>query len=306
MSFEFVLLSFFLSFGICKAFTLDINCTQENLRGTACINYIRRYLYDYTSNQSYNRLSLPVEYPYWDPIPPSEGVDTDHVSVDCLVTFKDLISVDTVSGTMTASVFVDFFWTDKLISWDPTWTDGYGYLDIPPDLLWIPDIQVYNVVGVYERQMATAAVFLWSNGSMWWSNKGMIIFSCDYDTSDFPFDTQTCTIDFASWIYSTYQLDIANVDVVVDDQFHHLAWKTKQITAKREVRLQWEIFEFTFATYTIDVERYYDHYITTAIVPSLIITYITLVALFISEINSRLALAVTGLLTIVAVQVLQL
>eukprot|EP00602_Paraphysomonas_sp_CaronLab_P010766 CAMPEP_0185039770 /NCGR_PEP_ID=MMETSP1103-20130426/37021_1 /TAXON_ID=36769 /ORGANISM="Paraphysomonas bandaiensis, Strain Caron Lab Isolate" /LENGTH=255 /DNA_ID=CAMNT_0027578807 /DNA_START=273 /DNA_END=1037 /DNA_ORIENTATION=+ len=203
---------------------------------------------------------------------------------------------------MSASVFLDMYWTDDLISWDSKWTDGVDFMDISSHLLWMPDVQLYNVVGSFSNQMAKPAVFLSSNGNVWWSGKGMITFACSYDTTDFPFDQQRCSARFASWIYAEYQMDIRNVTVTVDDDFKILAWDVSEVTGNREVSRQWDVYDFSFAVYTITIDRYGTHYVYTAILPSLVVTYITLLALWINEVTSRLALAVTGLLTIIAVQ----
>ncbi len=54
--------------------------------------------------------------------------DTDHVKVMVQLTFKELLEVNTVSGTVTVSVFMDIQWYDALISWDPAWTEGLDYM----------------------------------------------------------------------------------------------------------------------------------------------------------------------------------
>ena len=55
--------------------------------------------------------------------------------------------------------------------------------------------------------------------------------------------------------------------------------------------------------YTISLRRYPSYYYASAIIPNLVITAIALLALFIDDINSRLAVAITALLAIVAVMV---
>ena len=67
--------------------------------------------------------------------------------------------------------------------------------------------------------------------------------------------------------------------------------------------MQWSIYQYDYAVYTINLSRYSNYYISTAIIPSLLITGLTLLALWIRDLGSRLAMGVTGLLTLVAVQV---
>ena len=97
--------------------------------------------------------------------------------------------------------------------------------------------------------------------------------------------------------------NISTVDVVVAPTFENLAWNVDSVTATREVVVQWEVYPFTFGMYTISLTRYSDHYVTTTILPGLIITSIVLCGLWMNEHGSRLSLSVTGLLTMIAIQV---
>lgn len=207
------------------------------------------------------------------------------------------------SYLVTAAVFLDMFWRDQLLNWDPRWTDGYDFFDIDHTLLWTPDLQLYNVVGSYKELMNTPALFLSSNGDAWWDAQGLISFSCVYDTSKFKFDSQQCTAVFGSWIYASYQMNISDTVAIVESSFENLAWEVTDVTAATSTSIQWNVDPYSFSSYTIKVQRYYNHYVSTAIVPSLLITYLTLLSLWIKDVNTRLSMGITGLLALVAVQV---
>ena len=53
--------------------------------------------------------------------------------------------------------------------------------------------------------------------------------------------------------------------------------------------------------YSISVSRYFQYYIYTAIIPDMFATSICVLGLWIPEVNSRLGLSVTALLTVIAV-----
>lgn len=295
-------LSFFFSATSAESLLKDMNCSS--LTGTRCLNHMRSYMRDQLLlSEEYNALSLPVERPYWDSNPrPEEDTDYSAVSIRLSVTFNDLTTVDMVTGSVVVQAYIDMHWTDTFATWDPEWTDGFESLNIDSSLLWMPDVILYNAVGSYEDMMGAPAIFLYSNGTVWWSGKGMLVFSCTFDTTDFPFDEQKCVADFASWIYTTYQLNITDVTYAQSDHFDNLAWEVKRIEAKRVQVVQWEIYDFAFASYTLTIERYATHYLQTAIIPSIVVTYTTLLALWIPTVQSRLGLSITGLLTIIAIQ----
>lgn len=225
------------------------------------------------------------------------------IPVSLAVTFKDLVTVDSVSGSIVAQVYIDMFWVDAFTQWDPALCDGFESMNIDESLVWTPDILLYNAVGSYDAMIDTPALFLYSDGTVWWSGKGMIVFSCTFDTTNFPFDEQNCTADFGSWIYTQYQMNISEVTVTTGDQFSNLAWRVSHLEAERREVVQWEVYDFSLASYTITIERYSAHYLQSAIIPSILVTCITLMALWVPDIHSRLGLSVTGLLTLITIQV---
>lgn len=271
----------------------DINCDAIGATGYACRNYMLAYLNEFVFvNGTYDQIQLPV--------PTSAGIP----QVDLLVTFIDLLEIDVVTGTMTTSLFIDMFWNDEIIpQWNASLTDGIDELLVPNGLLWEPDVQVYNSIGGYFDQVTSYCVFLDPDGSVWWSGRGMFTFSCEFDVTHFPFDSQSCQIQFASWLYSLNSMNISSATMDIAPSFSNLAWEVDSVTAAREVVMQWVIYPFPYGIYTISVTRYSSHYVNTTILPALIITIIVIVGLFVPDHASRLSLCVTGLLTVIAIQV---
>jgi hypothetical protein len=285
-------------------FTLSMNCTALDLQGSACQNYMRDFLSNYIlTEKKYNPQTLPVQNPYWHIVPPSPTDTYQAVSIKMTMTLQNLVSVDTASGTMTTAVFLGAYWKDQLLNWDPQWTDGYNFLTVDPTLIWRPDMQLYNIVGSLDDQIISPALFLSSDGTVQWDTNGLITFSCTYDTSRFPFDTQRCSAVFGSWIYAAYQMNISEAVVRVANTFSNIAWEVTSVEAATTQQVQWQVYPYSFAVFSVSIGRYYNHYVTTAIMPSLVVTYLVLLALFVHHIPDRLGVAVTGLLALIAVQV---
>jgi len=99
----------------------------------------------------------------------------DIIDIDLLVTFIDLINVDIVAGTMTTSIFIDMFWIDEILGgWDDNVTDSINELVLPDDLIWTPDVQIYNSIGGYYKQLDNYATFYSNDGGVWWSGRGNV------------------------------------------------------------------------------------------------------------------------------------
>lgn len=276
-----------------EASLLGMDC--GDMVGYPCQVYIQNFLETYVNvNKSYNRLSLPVAMKADAPI-----------DVEIVVTFVDLVDVNTVSGTMTTSIFIDYLWTDAFMSWNKSLTDNDGFIVVPNELLWIPDILIYNSIGGFDKQIDRVAVFLQADGTVWWSGRGVTTFSCTFDTYSFPFDSQKCTAEFSSWVYSINNINISAVHVDVLSEFQNLAWDVDEVSGRREIQLLWGgDYTYTFGMFDVYISRYYNHYISSAILPAIIITSIVLTSLWMgNNYGSRLSLGVTGLLTMTAIQV---
>lgn len=272
---------------------LNMNC--NNLTGYACELYILEYLNEYIYvNKSYNRLIVPTF-----------NKSNRPIDVVIIITFVDLININTITGTITTSVFIDYFWNDCFMHWNSELTDGNNFILINNDLLWIPDIALYNAIDGFYSSIDSAAVFLSSDGTVWWSGRGVTTFSCTFDVTDFPFDSHTCTAEYASWIYSINNINITQVNAIVLDTFQNLAWKVNSVKGERKIIYLWNgQYKYPFGLFHINITRYYEHYVSSAIYPSIIITSIVLSSLYMgNDYGNRLALSVTGFLTIIAIQV---
>lgn len=170
--------------------SLDMNC--DDMSSSDCVNYMQNYLFDHINVQrKYSRLNIPVKNPYNKLDPPEEGDVYDTVHAELLMTFHDLIAVDTVAGSITLSFFLDLYWVDHLLTWNASNTLGNAELVVPMEMIWNPDFVIYNAVG--GSSMEQVVVFLYADGSVNFSGKGVVDVACTFDLLHFPFDTQTCS-----------------------------------------------------------------------------------------------------------------
>ena len=194
---------------------LDMDCGTRV--GYDCQLYIQDYLETYINvNKSYNKLVRPVLR------------EEDVLQVDISVTFVELLDIDTKTGTMTTYVFVDYFWNDAFLHWNSSLTDNDDFYAIPNDLVYTPDIIAYNTMRGFASGLDAVVVLLSSDGSVWWSARGILTTSCYFDVQDFPFDSQQCNMDFSSWTYSILRINISNVYIDVFPSFDNLAWNVSK------------------------------------------------------------------------------
>jgi len=53
-----------------------------------------------------------------------------------------------------------------------------------------------------------AMAVLYNDGTVLWIPQSIFFSSCPIDITHFPFDIQTCTLEFGSWTYDGHQLDL--------------------------------------------------------------------------------------------------
>ncbi|KAH7684640.1 nicotinic acetylcholine receptor alpha subunit 63a, partial [Aphelenchoides avenae] len=103
-------------------------------------------------------------------------------------------------------------WTDDKLKWDPAHYGGVDVLYVPSDMIWLPDIVLYNNAdGNYQVTIMTKAKISY-NGTVDWSPPAIYKSMCQIDVEWFPFDAQTCEMKFGSWTYGGLEVDLKHKD----------------------------------------------------------------------------------------------
>ncbi|XP_003373614.1 acetylcholine receptor subunit alpha-type unc-38 [Trichinella spiralis] len=134
---------------------------------------------------------------------------------------------------MTTSVWLKQEWIDNKLIWDPQQYGGLSVLYVPAEMIWLPDIVLYNksVVAAsnYNITITTKATLHYTGLVRWeppaiyksmcsinveWSVRHLIFFSSSM--LQFPFDEQTCHLKFGSWSYTEAQIDLQHMDEAIE------------------------------------------------------------------------------------------
>lgn len=60
------------------------------------------------------------------------------------LTLTNIVDIDEKNQVLTTNVWLDQEWRDELLQWNPDDFNGITSIRIPCDLLWLPDIVLYN------------------------------------------------------------------------------------------------------------------------------------------------------------------
>uniref|UniRef100_A0AAF5DI52 Uncharacterized protein n=1 Tax=Strongyloides stercoralis TaxID=6248 RepID=A0AAF5DI52_STRER len=99
-------------------------------------------------------------------------------------------------------------WHDYRLEWNPSEYGGTEMLHIPGELIWLPDIILYNNAGGTPWVRTITKVDLYYNGTIIWEPPFIYDSVCSINTKWFPYDEQTCGFKFGSWSYSSLEVDI--------------------------------------------------------------------------------------------------
>ncbi|XP_019613460.1 PREDICTED: neuronal acetylcholine receptor subunit alpha-2-like [Branchiostoma belcheri] len=141
---------------------------------------------------------------------------TDKVTVHFGISLSQLIDMDEKNQVLTTSVWLNQRWDDYKLTWNPDDYDGVKYLKVPPDMIWVPDVLLYNNAdGRFDVSSYTWAKVFY-NGTVEWIPAGIYKSYCYIDVTNFPFDRQTCKMKFGTWTYDFTLIDMKPLEEQID------------------------------------------------------------------------------------------
>ena len=139
---------------------------------------------------------------------------------------------------MTTNLWVEQFWFDHKLVWEPEEYGGVDMLHVPSTHIWLPDIVLYNNAdGNFEVTLATKAT-LFHTGLVEWKPPAIYHSSCEMDVEYFPFDEQTCVMKFGSWTYDGFQVNsLLIIDLrIISSRFRLISATRTQIFAVKSMK----------------------------------------------------------------------
>ncbi|KAI0208528.1 Neuronal acetylcholine receptor subunit alpha-9-I [Lamellibrachia satsuma] len=112
-----------------------------------------------------------------------------------------------------ANAWIQVSWLDLFLQWDPAAYGGIKVVTIPSELIWRPDIILFNdvdqertAVEVFGHTMATVKF----NGHIYWSMPVLFKSSCKFHPANYPFDVQVCPLTFGSWNHNSKEVNVTS------------------------------------------------------------------------------------------------
>ncbi|UJR16011.1 hypothetical protein I4U23_002926 [Adineta vaga] len=151
-----------------------------------------------------------------------------------------LIRIDDVNAKNQIIRTHVYEWQDYSFIWSPDDFGGIEYIQIPNDLIWKPDLVLYNNADGDYQVRSKAKAFIRYDGTVTW-NPPMIYKSyCPINIHLYPFDKQNCTLKFGTWSYSG---SLVNLQFLTDHQsiLIERGWDLEDYTPS----IEWDILDLT-------------------------------------------------------------
>ncbi|KAI6171446.1 Alpha nicotinic acetylocholine receptor subunit 38 [Aphelenchoides bicaudatus] len=150
---------------------------------------------------NYNRHRRPASSP------------NEPVTIKLKLRLSQIIDVHELDQIMTCSVWLKQVWIDNKLKWDPNNYGGVSVLYVPYEMIWVPDIVLYQSADSnYNITISTKATLHYS-GEVTWEPPAIFKSLCQIDILWFPFDEQECQLKFGSWTYPESMLNLELLDV---------------------------------------------------------------------------------------------
>ena len=223
------------------------------------------------------------------------------------VAIRAFENIDQVEGTILSNIWLRYYWNDYRLKWNSSyWNTSRIIFNSDPEidnLIWTPDIYLYNTAELPMEQLKNSRVIVYSSGDIIWSRPGLLKSTCKFDLSYYPFDIQKCHMRFGSWVYSGTDLDLQIHESKMDMSNMQLneEWQLINTTVKRNTKI-YECCpeEYIDLLFEYTLKRYSQHYTTNIIIPTIATSSLMLISLIVPwDSGERISFVTTVMLSII-------
>ncbi|XP_073432320.1 5-hydroxytryptamine receptor 3A-like [Dendrobates tinctorius] len=209
--------------------------------------------------------------------------------------------VDLDMNKQTAVIFIWFYmsWIDEFISWNPDVFCGLKKMFVSSDYFWTPDLYIYEMIESDDNSPNIPYYRISYNGKIVNAMPVRIVVSCKLNVFTFPFDNQTCTLSFGSYVYTVsdiVMLPKSNSSVVNKNTWDVFTskgdWVLQAVTVQ-EKSFVTEGEEYNQVIYNIYISRTPMIYILNLIIPACFLVFLDIVSMFIQSYSERLGFKIT-------------
>ncbi|XP_029977825.1 5-hydroxytryptamine receptor 3A-like [Sphaeramia orbicularis] len=125
---------------------------------------------------------------------------THPTTVELDILLYAILAVIEKTQTFIPFIWVTMTWNNERIWWDPNQFCGITHVSLPRDMLWRPDLFIYEMIQKDDSPQ-NPYMYVSNNGIITSEEDVKVVSTCQMDIYKFPFDTQRCNISIGSAIH---------------------------------------------------------------------------------------------------------
>ncbi|XP_055893279.1 neuronal acetylcholine receptor subunit alpha-10-like isoform X2 [Biomphalaria glabrata] len=217
------------------------------------------------------------------------------------VALAQIIDLDEKNQIITTNCWINQMWTDPKLSWDPRKYGNVTAINLPYDTVWLPDIVLYNSAHITDESVSTNVIVDY-NGTIMWLQMVILKSSCEVDVKYFPFDTQHCVLEFASWTYDSNSVNLVTIGSESGDVTNYknsTEWElVSYLQERQEVSFSCCPVPYVFIKNHIRIKRRPLFYVFNMVFPCILITMVALLGFYMpADSGEKIAMGITTLLS---------
>ncbi|KAF1765234.1 hypothetical protein GCK72_005186 [Caenorhabditis remanei] len=199
-------------------------------------------------------------------------------------------------------------WYDPRLAWNPSLYDEISMLHMRQERVWSPTINMFMINDIADfRDQDFRMVTVENTGHVYTSLSLRVSLNCPLNVAKFPFDSQTCVIQFSMPLFFTQYIQMFSQiyegikNKTMWGKMGNSEWDLANLTNRMDVLSYNDggMSDMQLATFEIKIRRNPMYYIYMIVFPSFVINAMSIVGVFMKNTDkiSKLNVGLTNIMT---------
>ena len=203
-------------------------------------------------------------------------IDKNVIDVNISFTLMALMQFNEKEDTLVTAGWLSMTWKDYFLQWrGHTKYENINKVFMKQKQIWVPDINLVNSVEVHKKMgYDDLLASVDQDGTVHWEPGQKFKTACSVDIGMYPFDHQTCSIAFGTWMYRDDIVKLySDYNEIVLDYFDESGeWEIQTTNAKDKIMALEDGYGVPQFVISMTLKRRRMYYIFTVCIPMIILS----------------------------------